>query len=93
MIGRRDFITLVGGVAAWPLAAPAQQLAIPVIGFLSFRSANRICNLGSGVPRGLVGDRLRLRAAVCASPSAGPRQGTIDCQCWRRIWLIICTSR
>jgi hypothetical protein len=25
MIGRRDFITLVGGVAAWPFAAPAQQ--------------------------------------------------------------------
>jgi len=50
---RRKFIGLVGGAAAWPLAAGAQQPSRPVIGFLSTRSAKDSGSLVSAFGKGL----------------------------------------
>src|SRR3954467_2784749 len=50
---RREFITLVGSAFAWPVAARAQQPAVPVIGFLSTTAAGPFAHLIAGFRRGL----------------------------------------
>jgi putative ABC transport system substrate-binding protein len=54
-IARRDFITLIGGAAAWPLAARAQRVGMPLVAFVSGRARSDSEHYEAAFRKGLNG--------------------------------------
>ena len=87
MIRRREFVTLLGGAAAWPLAARAQQAILPVVGYLG--SSSFEASAGRSLlwfKKGL-GETGYAEDRNVESNTAGRMTNTSDCRIWQWSWF------
>jgi putative tryptophan/tyrosine transport system substrate-binding protein len=85
-VRRRDFVKVIAVSVAWPLAASAQQPAIPVVGYLSANSPDEGEPRAAAFRRGLQ-EAGYVVARTLRSNTAGQSNKLIGCPRWRQIWL------